>query len=218
MSFQGNTPNPSRPRFNSCRSEPRSNSNNHSGHSGGLDSTAWISDAKNKKNSHNSLDHCPSTYCSTPTLTHGVTKNQNDSNDLLNNGTCSVEMKSRVNTPLENGTSDSYLTKLSSSTANVNGSSANITPIMNSLLTEKPPIISGTTGSVTTNTDERASPYRDQPASGASPPTRDKLRSEDKARRRMNQQGKRIITNNIGDSAVGSVENLGWRIRLNHYL
>jgi len=61
--------------------------------------------------------------------------------------------------------------------------------------------------------DARSTNYRDQPASSASPPTRDKLRAEDKARRRMNQQGER--TGGIIGDATGpaSGEKLGRYIK-----
>lgn len=54
-------------------------------------------------------------------------------------------------------------------------------------------------------------PYRDQPASSASPPTRDKLRAEDKARRRLNQttQNSQRDERNSSVGVVESNEKLG---------
>jgi hypothetical protein len=69
-------------------------------------------------------------------------------------------------------------------------------------LTDKPPMMPNDNARSTAT-------YRDQPASSASPPTRDKLRAEDKARRRMNQQGERTASI-IGDTAAAaSGEKLG---------
>lgn len=70
-----------------------------------------------------------------------------------------------------------------------------------SSLTEKPPAVPS---------EGRAS-YRDQPASSASPPTRDKLRAEDKARRRMNQHGERA---SMGSGTTCPTEKLGQYINV----
>jgi len=120
----------------------------------------------------------------------------------------------RPGAPLENG---SYLsTVASATTTSLNGNAAvysmastaaastttttTTTTTIVSLI-DKPPMMP--------NDNARSTAiYRDQPASGASPPTRDKLRAEDKARRRMNQQGER--TSIIGDAAAAaSGEKLG---------
>lgn len=102
----------------------------------------------------------------------------------------------RTSTPLENGGS-TYVTSVPS-TSTMNGSvsstvyttvtTSTTTTVVSSVsnsLTEKPPIVPP---------NEGRSSYKDQPASSASPPTRDKLRAEDKARRRMNQHGERTGT------------------------
>lgn len=177
-SFTGNTPNPPRPRFNSCRSEPRSNT--------------WIPETSVPS------DLCPPVFSSTPSLvTNSVVTTT--SNATMSNG--NVETNNdhrtsnlsplRTSTPLENGGS-TYLSSVST-TSSMNGNvsstvystpSTPTTVSSSSSLTEKPPIVP----------NEGRSSYRDQPASSASPPTRDKLRAEDKARRRMNQHGERAGT------------------------
>ncbi|PBC33672.1 Protein outspread [Apis cerana cerana] len=176
----GNTPNPPRPRFNSCRSEPRSNT--------------WISETSVP------ADLCASVFSSTPSLvTNSVVTTT--SNTSMSNGNV-VENSNdhrvtanvsplRTSTPLENGGS-TYITSVPS-TSTMNGSvsstvytttSTSTTVSSVNSLTEKPPIVP----------NEGRSSYKDQPASSASPPTRDKLRAEDKARRRMNQHGERTGT------------------------
>ncbi|XP_076627210.1 myosin phosphatase Rho interacting protein outspread isoform X2 [Colletes latitarsis] len=168
--IRSNTPNPPRPRFNSCRSEPRS--------------SAWIPETSV------SSDLCPSVFSSSPSLvTSSVVTTS--SSPAMSNGNAETSNVSplRSSTPLENG-STGYL---SPSTSSMNGSVvstvystastsvSSTTMSTSSSLTEKPPIVPS----------EGRSSYRDQPASSASPPTRDKLRAEDKARRRMNQHGER---------------------------
>ncbi|XP_043800644.1 protein outspread isoform X4 [Apis laboriosa] len=180
--IRSNTPNPPRPRFNSCRSEPRSNT--------------WISSETSVP-----ADLCASVFSSTPSLvTNSVVTTT--SNTSMSNGNV-VENSNdhrvtanvsplRTSTPLENGGS-TYITSVPS-TSIMNGSTVSSTVYtttststtvssVNSL-TEKPPIVP----------NEGRSSYKDQPASSASPPTRDKLRAEDKARRRMNQHGERTGT------------------------
>lgn len=191
----GNTPNPPRPRFNSCRSEPRSSAS----------------------------DLCSSVFSSAMSL---VTTT---SNSVLTNGnaeSASEVSLSRSNlsslrsgTPMENGSAGYLSTATSTSTVSLNGNVcgttvystaptvvATSTTTMTTTtttssvvsLTDKPPMIpnDGTRSSMAS--------YRDQPASSASPPTRDKLRAEDKARRRMNQQGERtsgIINDGTGTTS-----------------
>ncbi|XP_061928467.1 protein outspread isoform X5 [Apis cerana] len=178
--IRSNTPNPPRPRFNSCRSEPRSNT--------------WISETSVP------ADLCASVFSSTPSLvTNSVVTTT--SNTSMSNGNV-VENSNdhrvtanvsplRTSTPLENGGS-TYITSVPS-TSTMNGSvsstvytttSTSTTVSSVNSLTEKPPIVP----------NEGRSSYKDQPASSASPPTRDKLRAEDKARRRMNQHGERTGT------------------------
>jgi len=198
----GNTPNPPRPRFNSCRSEPRS--------------SAWISET-------GTSDLCSSVFSSTPSLVTSVVTAT--SNSVLTNGnTESVSEIRNSLSPLrslENGSTGNYLTTVTSTTSSsLNGnvcstiystsstaiSTTTTTTTASSIisLTDKPPMIPN---------DARSTNYRDQPASSASPPTRDKLRAEDKARRRMNQQGER--TGGIIGDATGpaSGEKLGRYIK-----
>ncbi|CAK9821946.1 Protein outspread [Anthophora retusa] len=177
--IRSNTPNPPRPRFNSCRSEPRSNT--------------WIPETAV------STDLCSSVFSSSPSLvTSSVVTTT--SNSPISNGNAENSNDHRTNsnvsplrtsTPLENGGS-TYLSNVPS-TSSMNGSvsstvysttSTSTTMSTGISLTEKPPIAP----------NEGRSSYRDQPASSASPPTRDKLRAEDKARRRMNQHGERAGT------------------------
>ncbi|XP_029033896.2 protein outspread isoform X2 [Osmia bicornis bicornis] len=191
--IRSNTPNPPRPRFNSCRSEPRSNT--------------WIPE------SSVSTDLCPSVFSSTPSLVTNSVVTTVSSGNMSNGASTESNNDRRANNssplrtsaPLENGGS-SYLSSVSS-TSPMNGnvastvysatSTANIstTTTNSSSLTEKPPIVP----------NEGRSSYRDQPASSASPPTRDKLRAEDKARRRMNQHGERT---SIGSGTACSSEKL----------
>ncbi|EFN72300.1 Protein outspread [Camponotus floridanus] len=181
--IRSNTPNPPRPRFNSCQSEPRS--------------SGWIPETGN-----GTSDLCSSVFSSTPSLVTTSVCTTTSNSVLTNGNTESVpEVRSNLscsNSPLhtvaslENGTSGSYLTTATTTTtASLNGSicstvySTTSTTISSSVasLADKPPMIP--------NDGARSTSYRDQPASSASPPTRDKLRAEDKARRRMNQQGER---------------------------
>ncbi|EZA59782.1 Protein outspread [Ooceraea biroi] len=198
--IRSNTPNPPRPRFNSCRSEPRS--------------SAWIPEAGGAS------DLCSSVFSSTSSL---VTTSSvaTASNNVLTNG--NAESTSEVNlsrsnlsslrpgAPLENGSAGNYLGTTTSSTTSLNGNVCGTTvystaPTAVATLTttttttssivsliDKPPMIPNDSTRSTAN-------YRDQPVSSASPPTRDKLRAEDKARRRMNQQGERTGSI-IGDTA-----------------
>ncbi|XP_076387068.1 myosin phosphatase Rho interacting protein outspread isoform X2 [Megachile rotundata] len=188
--IRSNTPNPPRPRFNSCRSEPRSNT--------------WIPE------SNVSSDLCSSVFSSTPSLVTNSVVTTASSGNMSNGNTepsndhrLGNSSPLRTSTPLENGSS--YLSSVSSSSP-MNGSvsstvysttSTMSTSTMSgsSSLTEKPPIVP----------NEGRSSYRDQPASSASPPTRDKLRAEDKARRRMNQHGERT---SIGTGTACSTEKL----------
>ncbi|XP_014489456.1 PREDICTED: protein outspread isoform X3 [Dinoponera quadriceps] len=211
--IRSNTPNPPRPRFNSCRSEPRG--------------SAWIPESGG-----GSSELCSSVFSSTPSLvTTSVVTTAN--NSVLTNGNAQnvTEAKNNLSpllsgggAPLENGSSGSYLTTGATSTTtttttsmSMNGgvccavystttttvsTATSATPsgvVLSSVgsLSEKPPMIPH---------DGRSS-YRDQPASSASPPTRDKLRAEDKARRRMNQQGERT-SGIIGDASAASGEKL----------
>ena len=181
-SFAGNTPNPPRPRFNSCRSEPRSN--------------PWIPETSVPS------DLCPSAFSSTPSLVTNsvVTTTSSSGSAAMSNGNAESSNDHRTNSvsplrgnaPLENGGS-AYVSSVPS-TSSMNGSvssavysttsTSTTTVSAGGSLTEKPPIAP----------NEGRSSYRDQPASSASPPTRDKLRAEDKARRRMNQHGERAGT------------------------
>ncbi|XP_015172858.1 PREDICTED: protein outspread isoform X3 [Polistes dominula] len=145
--IRSNTPNPPRPRFNSCRSEPRSNA-------------IWISETTGVGGSS---ELCSPVFSSTPSLitTSVVTMTSCSTNSLLSNGNVDSSNVSplRSSTPLEN---------------------------------EKPPMIP----------NDGKTTYRDQPASGSSPPTRDKLCAEDKARRRSNhQQGENGSSEKLDDDA-----------------
>ncbi|KAL6255893.1 hypothetical protein P5V15_013134 [Pogonomyrmex californicus] len=200
--IRSNTPNPPRPRFNSCRSEPRS--------------SPWIPETGGTS------DLCSSVFSSTSSLvtTSVVTAT---SNSVLTNGNKESISEIRNNLSplrsLENGSTGSYLTAVTSATSSsLNGNvcstiystsstavstattttttttttTATTASSIVSSLSDKPPMIP--------NDGIRSTNYRDQPASSASPPTRDKLRAEDKARRRMNQQGERT-GGIIGDAA-----------------
>ncbi|KAI4497164.1 hypothetical protein M0802_007648 [Mischocyttarus mexicanus] len=211
--IRSNTPNPPRPRFNSCRSEPRSNA-------------IWISETTG-----GSSELCPSVFSSTASsssslvTTNVVTMTSCSTNSLLSNGNVDSSNVSplRSSTPLENGTNGPYLTSSSSPSAvatsvSINGNvvvvstaytttptstvvvSSSNTTISSTLsnsdssitLTEKPPMIP----------NDGKTTYRDQPASGSSPPTRDKLCAEDKARRRSNhQQGEHGSNEKLDDDA-----------------
>ncbi|XP_053988582.1 protein outspread isoform X2 [Hylaeus volcanicus] len=186
--IRSNTPNPPRPRFNSCRSEPRS--------------SAWIPETAV------TTDLCPSVFSSSPSLVTSSVVTTSTSPTMSNGNTEGGNEHRmsplRTSTPLENG---SYLTS-ATSTSSMNGGVANAVystasstissttmSSTTSSLTEKPPIVPS----------EGRSSYRDQPASSASPPTRDKLRAEDKARRRMNQHGERAT---IGSGPACPTEKL----------
>ncbi|XP_014212324.1 uncharacterized protein LOC106642148 isoform X2 [Copidosoma floridanum] len=197
---RSNTPNPSRPRFNSCRSEPRGSS------------TSWIPEATSSlcnsafSSLSDSLASSPSITTTTakPTATTpqnsttnglattytGHNNKENVSCDQLAVKDSSVNNNNNINSsPLRNGTGvHAYAT--SSITINgtmppiaVSSSPACATPATTSLAgsvcSEKPPICKSSSCA------ESARSYKDQPASSASPPTRDKLRAEDKARRRV---------------------------------
>lgn len=156
-------------------------------------------------------------FSSTPSLVTTTVATATSSGVLSNGNTDSVaEVRNslpplRAGAPLENGSTGSYLTTATSTTTSLNGSICSTvystTPATISTatttsnvvsLTEKPPMVPCDSA--------RSTSYRDQPASSASPPTRDKLRAEDKARRRMSQQGERII----GDAAsTATSEKLG---------
>lgn len=187
MIVAGNTPNPPRPRFNSCQSEPRG--------------SAWISESGNSTS-----DLCSSVFSSTPSLVTTSVCTATNNSVLINGKTESVSEVRNNLSVLENGSNGSYLTTATTTTtASLNGNicstvySTTSTTVSSSVasLTEKPPMIP--------NDNARSTSYRDQPASSASPPTRDKLRAEDKARRRMNQQGERT-----GDTTgTASGEKLG---------
>ena len=56
--------------------------------------------------------------------------------------------------------------------------------------------------------------YKDQPASSASPPTRDKLRAEDKARRRMHQQNDRSSTSISSNEKLGSISYSSYKTKI----
>ncbi|XP_076755753.1 myosin phosphatase Rho interacting protein outspread isoform X2 [Xylocopa sonorina] len=176
--IRSNTPNPPRPRFNSCRSEPRSNT--------------WIPETSV------STDLCASVFSSSSSLVTNSAVTAT-SNATMSNGNAesSNERRTsnvsplRTSVPLENGGTN-YLSPVST-TSSMNGGVSNAvysttstsTTVSSGVsLTEKPPIAP----------NEGRSSYRDQPASSASPPTRDKLRAEDKARRRMNQHEERAGT------------------------
>ena len=76
-----------------------------------------------------------------------------------------------------------------------------LTTIASTTSTSVSPIITGSEKPPIVPLENRN--YKDQPASSASPPTRDKLRAEDKARRRMHQQNDRSST------SINSNEKLG---------
>ncbi|XP_032679665.1 protein outspread isoform X3 [Odontomachus brunneus] len=212
--IRSNTPNPPRPRFNSCRSEPRG--------------SAWIPESGSGPS-----ELCSSVFSSTPSLVTTSVVTAANSNALAN-GQNAAELRNNLppllsgGAPLENGSTGSYLTTgvststtttttTTTSSSSMNGgvcsavystttttvsTATSATPsgvVLSSVgsLSEKPPMIPN---------DGRLG-YRDQPASSASPPTRDKLRAEDKARRRMNQQGERT-SGIIGDASAASGEKL----------
>ncbi|XP_025163841.1 protein outspread isoform X2 [Harpegnathos saltator] len=216
--IRSNTPNPPRPRFNSCRSEPRG--------------SAWI-----PENGSGPSELCSSVFSSTPSLvTTSVVTAAN--NSVLTNGNAqnATEVRNNLlpllstNALLENGSGGSYLTTSQSSTITATTTTTTTSSLMSNggvcstvystttttvstatsatssgvvlssvgSLNEKPPMIPN---------DGRSS-YRDQPASSASPPTRDKLRAEDKARRRMNQQQDERTSGIIGDTDAASGEKL----------
>lgn len=147
-----------------------------------------------------SADLCPSVFSSTPSLVTNSVVTTTSNTSSMSNGNVENSNDHRVtanvsplrtSTPLENGGS-AYITSVPS-TSTMNGSvsstvytttSTSTTVSSVNSLTEKPPIAP----------NEGRSSYKDQPASSASPPTRDKLRAEDKARRRMNQHGERTGT------------------------
>ncbi|XP_043274219.1 protein outspread isoform X2 [Venturia canescens] len=187
--IRSKTPNPPRPRFNSCRSEPRG---------------SWKPEA-------NSQELCNSSFVGVTTNTSVTTQNNTSASKMVNNdGPLTSEITnengSSVNCVNENGNANARTTRdlqisplrnvlleNGNGHLSLNGTAQNSTNLENSnnstihnvsgnssspLLvgSEKPPMVPN---------DGR--PYRDQPASSASPPTRDKLRAEDKARRRLNQ-------------------------------
>lgn len=234
--FEGNTPNPPRPRFNSCRSEPRSNA-------------MWIT----TETTSGSSELCSSVFSSTPSLvtTSVSTMTSCSTNSLLSNGNVDTSNVSplRSSTPLENGTKGPYLTSSSSSAAaaaaaaataatsvsmngNVvavsNSTAYTTTPTSTAVVSASNTTISSSSstlssgGSSTTLTEkppmipsEVRSSYRDQPASGSSPPTRDKLCAEDKARRRSNhQQGEHGSNEKLGRCRISNVP----RILLDRFL
>ena len=208
----GNTPNPPRPRFNSCRSEPRSTS-----------TTSWNPESNNQdlcNSTFSSINNSPvsnsSNMASSGSVNDSVLTNSNingnsstknsipcgTENGNLTRGGTNPQISPLRNSLLENGSVDS----ISSNTSliSVNGTSQlNISG--NSMIavgSEKPPMVPN---------DGRT--YRDQPASSASPPTRDKLRAEDKARRRINQnqinQQQRPPTSNVeNNEKLGQYTNL----------
>nr|KAF7430079.1 hypothetical protein H0235_006477 [Vespula pensylvanica] len=197
--IRSNTPNPPRPRFNSCRSEPRSNA-------------MWITETAS-----GSSELCSSVFSSAPSLvtTSVSTMTSCSTNSLLSNGTVDSSNVSplRSSTPLENAAaaavtsvsmngnvvvvSTAYATTPTSTAVVVSASNTTISSTLSgsgagTTLTEKPPMIPS----------EVRSSYRDQPASGSSPPTRDKLCAEDKARRRSNhQQGEHGSNEKLDDDA-----------------
>ncbi|XP_046820645.1 protein outspread isoform X3 [Vespa crabro] len=211
--IRSNTPNPPRPRFNSCRSEPRSNA-------------MWITETTS-----GSSELCSSVFSSTPSsvTTSVSTMTSCSTNSLLSNGNVDSNNVSplRSSTPLENGTNGPYLTSSSSSSSSsssaatsvsMNGNVVSVstayttTPTSTVVVSASNTTISSTlssSGSSTTLTEkppmipsEVRSMYRDQPASGSSPPTRDKLCAEDKARRRSNhQQGEHGSNEKLDDDA-----------------
>ncbi|XP_067206469.1 protein outspread isoform X4 [Linepithema humile] len=194
--IRSNTPNPPRPRFNSCRSEPRN-------------SSAWIPET-----SSGTGDLCSSVFSSTPSLATTTIATTTSSSVLSNGNTDSVaEVRNslpslRSGTPLENGSTGSYLTTATSTTTSLNGSICSTvystTPATISTATTTSSVVSLTEKPPMVPCDSARSSYRDQPASSASPPTRDKLRAEDKARRRMNQQGERT-GGIIGDAPSAAI-------------
>ncbi|XP_012272880.1 protein outspread isoform X2 [Orussus abietinus] len=185
--IRSNTPNPPRPRFNSCRSEPRSTS------------TSWIteSSAPDLCSPNFPATSTPTTLSSTSTTNTLLSTSLNGTMGLVctaENGTLKNGLSGTRSTPLENGTHgfSSPPTVSNSTISGVSPSSGiSTSPTVGS---EKPPMV-----------PNESRTYRDQPASSASPPTRDKLRAEDKARRRMGQQqGERNTT----VTTVGSNEKL----------
>ncbi|XP_046620410.1 protein outspread isoform X1 [Neodiprion virginianus] len=145
---RSNTPNPPRPRFNSCRSEPR------------VSNSSWIQDVE----------------LSSPKVVNALVSPLGSENGLSSSSkftsTTSTSTSKATSSP-SSSTTTTTSTMTTTTAASSSGCNLTVGP-------EKPPIVPGDTRQ-----------YRDQPASSASPPTRDKLRAEDKARRRMNQQNER---------------------------
>ncbi|XP_012265785.2 protein outspread isoform X2 [Athalia rosae] len=173
--IRSNTPNPPRPRFNSCRSEPR------------VSNSTWISDAAELSS--------PKSVAVIQSVAMNGTHASPVSSNVATTTTTTTTSSSLMRT--ENGISTSYPTPTTNQ-SNVNGGTSGIptsvtcatsgtttttsaavsSPSTQNVGPEKPPIVPA----------GESRQYRDQPASSASPPTRDKLRADDKARRRMNQQ------------------------------
>ncbi|XP_015114889.1 protein outspread isoform X2 [Diachasma alloeum] len=168
-SIRSNTPDPLRPRFNSCRSESRS-------------STAWSAEVSN---------HSPSGSVS-PSEPYVSSNNRASSISCISENGNSLSRTSMVSpvrsASLENGSVYNYP---GAPSVTVNGTivqrsgGSSVGASSGVMSSEKASILPGTN-------DTRS--YLDHPASSASPPTRDKLRAEDKARRRMNQQTERPST------------------------
>lgn len=100
-------------------------------------------------------------------------------NSLLENGSVHSFGNSNACSQVSSSISSAQISSSPTSMSASDGGTVTSTISSNSTMavgSEKPPMVPN---------DGRA--YRDQPASSASPPTRDKLRAEDKARRRMSQ-------------------------------
>ncbi|XP_051165236.1 protein outspread isoform X2 [Leptopilina boulardi] len=187
--IRSNTPNPPRPRFNS---------------------TSWIQESSGADLITSSFSSIPGSI--SVNSTQALVKNSTNSllSNTLNGGADSScdgsSLRTNVsplrNSTLENGNIHSYV---SSSTNSINGNSpvmANTTVSVNTLTTiasttstNVSPLITGPEKPPIGPSESRN--YKDQPASSASPPTRDKLRAEDKARRRMHQQNERCSSTSI---------------------
>ncbi|KAJ8679599.1 hypothetical protein QAD02_015386 [Eretmocerus hayati] len=178
--IRSNTPSPSRPRFNSCRSEPRNTG------------SAWNSKAVEEL--------CNSVF---PNGNSVVATNENNLNINTSNGnlrdSCSQAAKdlSRKDCRASSLINISQLDNKSASSLNL---LSNLNNHSNNL--EKPPI------GKNLNCVENSRSYKDHPASSASPPTRDKHRADDKARRRILNQLQQHQSERIISTSLNSVDKL----------
>ncbi|XP_011297209.1 protein outspread isoform X2 [Fopius arisanus] len=161
--IRSNTPDPLRPRFNSCRSESRG--------------TGWSGDVSNHSSTGSSNDQYQAPVTRTPSISC-----------VSDNGLTRGNVVSPVrNSGIDNGSVFNYP---GGQSVAVNGG---IVQRSGGSVGTSTGVVNSEKASALTGTNETRS-YLDHPASSASPPTRDKLRAEDKARRRMSQQTERPST------------------------